>query len=83
MDPFSRLVCEPLISMNGTHHMSPKQNAALPSAPSQPPVPSEGEKVTQPVDWERLKQEFAPSPEVLEAVKQVFQEDAEILRQLA
>jgi hypothetical protein len=42
-----------------------------------------GEKVTHPVNWDPLHAEFSPSPEVAEAVKQVFKDDAEILRQLA
>ncbi|QDT52031.1 hypothetical protein Pan44_00380 [Caulifigura coniformis] len=44
---------------------------------------SAAEKVTRPVDWATLETEFDPSPEVAEAVKQVFQDDAEILRHLA
>jgi hypothetical protein len=41
------------------------------------------EKETRPVNWDKLQAEHSPSSDVADAVKQVFKEDAEILRQLA
>lgn len=62
--------------------MSPQSNIVEPAV-SPPDAVTASEKTTRPVNWEKLQAELAPSNEVSDAVKLVFEVDAEILRELA